>query len=222
MRNLMNVMDSYSDDSDSVESKRLEQNINLEVGGFAEENDQLAQYYVIQDTKYTNSLGSETINALKEYTAGSEINGALIEVGGDPNLLPFNLKKQYQLIMRLKGKFSLPEEHHTYCGTGTFNPMDVTDSGIFSTPSFLSTSLSIKVAVKTTNYRREQDHNVEDHVIHFILPAGFEGGFYVAPYSHDPEELEFLIYPKENFRHMSSRKVHLDGIQRHIHTYKPI
>ncbi len=214
----MNVMDSYLDDSSSEDSKRIEKNINLEIGDFAEENDHLAKYYTIQDTKYANSRGAETIKAIEEYTAGSEINGALIEVGGDSFELPPGLRKQYTMLMSLKGKVRLPEEHHTYSGTGTFNPMDVTVDGIFETPAFLSTSLSIKVAVKTTNYRRDED---EDHVLHFVLPEGFIGGYYIAPYSKDPEELEFLIFPKEKFRHIRSTAMNLDGIKRHIHTFEP-
>jgi hypothetical protein len=219
IRQHINLVDSYTDDSESVDAQRLEKNINLEIGGFAEENDQLAQYYVVPDTKYANSLGSEIIKAIKEYTAGSDVNGELIEAGGDLNLLPPLLKKQYQLIMSLKGKYRLQEEHHTYSGTGTFDPMEVTVDGIFQTPAFLSTSLSVKVAVKTTNYRRESD---DDHVLHFVLPEGFVGGFYVAPYSQDPEELEFLLYPQERFRHLHSHVVVLDGVKRHIHSFKPL
>jgi len=99
--------------------------------------------------------------------------------------------------------------------------MEVTIDGIFHTPAFLSTSLSVRVAVKTTNYRRDQAEEVDDHVIHFILPEGFTGGFYVAPYSNDPEELEFLIFPEESFSHINTKIIDLGGIKRHIHTFKP-
>jgi len=227
IRDAMNIVeatltDSLESEVDSAVTKRLESNINLEIGDFAEEDAELAKHYVIPDTKYANSVGSERVKAIKDYTAGSEINGKLIEVEGDPNMLPSNFRKEYTMLMSLKGKVPLPEEHHTYSGTGTFNPMDVTENGIFETPAFMSTSLSMKVAVKTTNYRRDNAHEEEDHVLHFILPKGYTGCYYVAHYSHDPEELEMLIFPKERFKHVSSQKLMLGGVTRHVHTFEPL
>jgi hypothetical protein len=212
--NLMDsaIMDSYEDDSNSEEAKRIETNMNLSIKGFEEENKQLESEYIIEDPKVQS--------AVKHYTHASSINEELIRVDGVPGRLPEDFRNEYDLLISLKGT-PLGEEHHTYCGTGTFNPMEVTVGGIFKTPAFLSTSLSVRVAVKTTNHRREQAHNVEDHVLHFVLPEGFTGGFYIAPYSSDPEELEFLLFPKEHFRHLGSKVIELDGIKRHIHSFRP-
>lgn len=212
--NLMDseIMDSYEDESESEEAKRVETNMNLSMEGFSEENTQLEAEYVIDDP--------EVQSAVRHYTHESSINEELIRVDGVADRMPEDFRKEYKLLTSLKGT-PLGEEHHTYCGTGTFNPMDVTSGGVFKTPAFLSTSLSVRVAVKTTNYRREKAHEDEDHVIHFILPEGFSGGFYVAPYSNDPEELEFLVFPKEHFQHENSTVVELDGIKRHIHTFRP-
>jgi hypothetical protein len=212
MRYLVNLVDSYADETDTVESTRLETNINLEVGAFKDENDQLAGEFVIDDPAIRK--------AIKHYTHESSINDELIRAEGDVSRLPEDSQIEYKQLISLKG-VPMAEGHHTYCGTGTFNPMEVTQGGIFQTPAFLSTSLSLKVAVKTTNYRRDHDHAVEDHVIHFILPEGFAGGFYVAPYSNDPEELEYLVFPQENFRHVGSQVLPLDGVKRHVHSFKP-
>jgi hypothetical protein len=212
IRRFINIMDSYADDSESIEGKRLETNLNLSVDDFKEENDQLAAEFQIDDPAVQA--------AVKHYTHESTINEELIRVEGVVARMPENFREEYDHLIGLKGA-PLGEEHHTYCGTGTFNPMDVTLDGVFKTPAFLSTSLSVRVAVKTTNYRRDQDEAQEDHVIHFILPEGFVGGFYVAPYSADPEELEFLIFPKEQFRHLHTHVVVLDGIKRHIHSFRP-
>lgn len=206
------IMDSYEDESGSEEAKRVETNMNLDMKGFEGENAQLEAEFVIEDPKVQS--------AVRHYTHASSINEELIRVDGVAARMPEDFRMEYELLVSLKGT-PLGEEHHTYCGTGTFNPMDVTVGGIFKTPAFLSTSLSVRVAVKTTNHRREQANEVEDHVLHFVLPEGFSGGFYVAPYSNDPEELEFLVFPKEHFRHLDSTVVELDGIKRHIHTFQP-
>ncbi len=212
MRYFVNLVDSYTDDSESLDSKRLETNINLEIGDFATENEQLVQQYKISDPS--------VIKAVRHYTHESSINDELIRVGGEIGRMPEDSRMEYEKLISLRG-VNLGEEHHTYCGTGTFNPMDVAHGGVFHTPAFLSTSLSVKVAVKTTNYRRDQAEAQEDHVIHFVLPQGFTDGFYVAPYSFDPEELEFLLFPGVPFQHLTSNVVVLDGIKRHVHSFKP-
>lgn len=212
-REHMNLLDSIESEVDSAETKRLEANINLEVEGFADENNQLAAEFVIEDPTI--------IRAVKHYTKESTINDELIRVNCEVDRMPSNFQTEYYQLMSLKGVV-LQEEHHVYSGTGTFNPMDITSFKIFSTPAFMSASLSMKVAVKTTNYRREHDEAREDHVLHFMLPAGFEDGFYVAPYSAAPEELEYLIFPQEQFRHVTTRVLDLGGIKRHVHTFRPI
>ena len=212
--NLMDsaIMDSYEDESGSEEAKRVETNMNLTMKGFEEENAQLEAEFVIEDPKVQA--------AVRHYTHASTINDELIKVDGVSGLLPKGALEEYELLISLKGP-PLGEEHHVYCGTGTFDPSDVTVGGVFKTPAFLSTSLSVRVAVKTTNYRRDEGDQEEDHVIHLVLPEGFTGGFYVAPYSNDPEELEFLVFPKEHFRHIGTTVLDLDGIKRHIHSYRP-
>ena len=212
MRYFINLADSNTDESDSVESTRLETNINLEIGAFANEHEQLAQQFRITD--------QATVAAVRHYTHESTINSELIRVGGNPMSMPKDFREEYAKLISLQGT-PLAEEHHTYSGTGTFNPMDVTVNGMFHTPAFLSTSLSLRVAVKTTNHRRDQAEAQEDHVLHFVLPAGFMDGFYVAPYSSDPEELEYLIFPNVPFRHLNTKVLSLGGVKRHVHSFTP-
>jgi len=209
IRKAMNIMDSYTDETGLPVASELEKNIDLDFDGFEEENAQLTKQYEL-------TRGS-LIALIKLYTAGSEINGKLIQAGGDPDALDMRYRREYDALKSLDNMVQLAEEHHVYSGTGTFDPSDVTTDGVFRTPAFMSMSISLKVAVKTTNYRRQDD---EDHVIHTILPKGFTNGFYVAPYSHDPEELEFLIMPNVEFDFVSTRKLDLGGVTRHIHSYR--
>ena len=209
MRDLINIVDSYTNDTNSDEAKGLSDTTNLEIGDFSKENDELSAYYVIK------SQGMQQV--VKHYTKESTINSELIKVGGDIDQLPELAKREYNALMSLKGT-PLQEEHHVYSGTGTFDPLEVTVNGVFETPAFLSTSLNIEVAVKTTNFRREED---EDFVIHLILPEGFSGCFYVAPYSFNPEELEMLVFPKERFAFIKTQKLMLDGVNRTVHSFKP-
>jgi hypothetical protein len=209
-RDSISLLDSVEDETSGADAKRLETNINLDFEGFADEDKQLSATFIITDPAIRK--------AVRHYTKESTINDELIRVNCDITRLPEDFQIEYERLISLRGT-PLGEEHHTYSGTGTFNPMDITERGIFSTPAFISTSLSMKVAVKTTNYRR--DDAAEDHVLHFILPEGFDGGFYVAPYSHDPEELEYLIFPQEAFRHVGSKVLSLGGVQRHIHSFRP-
>lgn len=211
-RDSISLLDSVEDETREADAQKLETNINLDADGFADENSQLAADFVITDPSVQR--------AVKHYTKESSINDELIRVECNVARLPEDSRIEYDQLISLKGT-PLGEEHHVYSGTGTFNPMDLTERGIFSTPAFISSSLSMKVAVKTTNYRRDQDGAREDHVLHFTLPEGFTGGFYVAPYSTDPEELEYLIFPQEKFRHVSSRVLSLGGVQRHVHTFSP-
>jgi hypothetical protein len=212
IRKSINIVDSYQNDIGTPDAVELETNINLDFAGFEKENAQLtAQYHL--------SKWSATVALIKHYSAGSNINNDLIRVGGDPAELGYVEQREYNALIGLGGRVELAEPHHVYSGTGTFDPRDVTVEGIFKTPAFMSTSLSIKVAVKTTNYRRKED---EDHVLHFTLPAGFSDGFYIAPYSHDPEELEFLILANISFKYLGTKIVDLDGVTRHFHSYRPL
>ncbi len=210
MRHFINLTDSYQDDSNKIDAKSLEDNINLDFSGFEKENKQLSSEYIVDD--------KEIQKAIKHYTHASSINDELIRANGNIDKLPTDFRTEYNLLMKLEG--NLQENHHVYSGTGTFNPLDVVVDNVFNTPAFLSTSLSIKVAVKTDNFRRKDSD--EDHIIHLFLPKGFTGGFYIAPYSYDPEELEFLIFPNEKFRHIGDQKLELDGVHRIIHSFKPV
>jgi hypothetical protein len=212
MRYFINLADSYQDDTKSVEAAHTESDLNLVVGSFKKEDLQLTDEFHIDDPAVQA--------AVMNYTHESTINSELIRVDGQVPRMPESFQDEYKLLMSLKGT-PLGENHQTYCGTGTFNPMEVTSGGIFQTPAFMSTSLSIRVAVKTTNGRRENAEEVEDHVLHFVLPKGYEGGFYVAPYSRDPEELEYLIFPKEHFRHIKTEIRNFEDVKRHIHSFRP-
>jgi hypothetical protein len=227
IRAAIDIVDSYQSEVGNDDSRRIETNINLDFKGFEAEHAQLAAQYQITT--------ASVLHMTKLYTAGSDINAALIEAGGDPSQLDGAMRAQYYSLLMLNNRVALNEVHHTYSGTGEFDPREITEDGVLSTPAFTSSSLSIKVAVKTTNYRRDDetdeweatrnallaDMMPEDHVLHFILPAGFKNGFYVAPYSHDPEELEFLIMPNTRFKYVKTETATVQGIRRNFHTYEP-
>lgn len=208
MRNFLNIFEnlekeSYSSEIDSPEAELLSSNIDIisDFDTYAEEHNQLSHQYIITD--------NATIDAVKAYTDASTVNSLLLR---SKNLGKH--KSEYKLLKSLDGKVALGEEHHVYCGTGIVDPQEK----ITKSKAFLSTSLSIQVAVKNTNFKRDGD---SDHVMHIILPEGFTNGFYIASYSVNPEELEFLIMPDVEFDFVDEKKIDIDGVTRTFHTFVP-
>jgi hypothetical protein len=207
------VNESYTDDTKSSDVRNLDQNEYLEIGDFKAENDHLASYFKVEDPIL------KTI--IRQYTNASSINAELIKVNGV--ILDLSKKQStiYNQLTNLKGT-ELREEHHVYCGTGIFDPRKVITNNLFRTPTFLSTSLSIRVAIKTSNFRRNEMKSDQDNILHFILPKGFKGGFYIAPFSRDPEELEFLIFPLVEFRYTTTKIITVENIKRYVHSLIPL
>jgi hypothetical protein len=201
------VQESYDDETKAPEAKLVK--IRKYVApkkSLAKEDQQLKDDFVIDSVNFRD--------AIYDYTTESPINEELIDAGGDPKKLSAKSRRQYKLLVANHGKLS--EEHHVYSGSGDFGP-----NKDFETACFISASLSIEIAANTTNFRREEKDADHDNILHFILPKGFAGGFYIAPYSQDPEEFEFLIYPNQAFSFVETTVFEIDGITRRIHTFKP-
>lgn len=208
MRDLINTVESLSDDSATAGAALDDSSIYIGIGEFRTEHETLAQEFQITD--------EATIKAVRQYTYASTINDAIAT-----HDLHGRVKHQYDLLMGLSG-YAIDETHHVYSGTGTFDPRGLTQAGIFTTDRFLSTSLNIEVAAKTTTYRREQARRGEDHILHLIIEAGFDEGFYIAPYSNSPEELEYLVMPDARFEYLTSRSIDTPHGLRHIHSFRSL
>ena len=209
MRDIIDLFDSYTNDDESLDASYIGSEY-VDTHGFEEENRQLKSYFKVKS--------KAAQKAILDYTTESPINNLLNRVlDGDPTKLPLKYRKQYGLLTGLHGV--LKEEHHVYSGTGTFDATEKLENNLFKTTSFISASLNIKIAAMTANFRRD---GTDDNLMHFILPKGFDGGFYIAEYSYDPEELEYLIFPNEKFQYIESKKLEISGITRHIHVFKPL
>lgn len=207
---LNSLIESYTDDINKSGSSILSSNYNLKIDKFAKEQGQLVATFPIQY--------EDTIKAIRDYTKESSINAALLS---DKKLNRAS-KIQYELLIDLKKlHYRLNEEHHVYSGTGNFDPNTVIKNKIFNTDAFISSSLNIEVAAKNNNFHRKETNTKEDHILYFILPKGYNGCFYIGPYSSSPEELEMLIFPNEKFKIIKSKTLQLKNCLRHIHTLTP-
>lgn len=207
---IVSVSESYESQVGLDVSKTIDKNLNIFDLDYAKESEQMANQFRLSE--------KELKQAVYQYSLGTDLNKELLDSDGDVAQLTPENRDLYTLLMQLPN-IPLQEKHHVYSGTGTFDPRDVLSNNIFTSHAFISTSLSMEVASKTTSYRRKKSQI--DHVMHFILPEGFSEGFYIAPYSHDPEELEFILFPEINFKYTKTVEMKLYGnITRYFHTFR--
>ncbi len=211
MRNLIDVIESFTNDTNTKDAKLTNSDLELSVKKFADEQAKLMKEFYIDD--------SELAEQVRNFTKESPLNKILIK----GKSLNKKYEEQYYALMLLKKYgYSLQEKHHVYSGSHGFDPTEISKDGIFETPAFISASLNIAVSSKINNFHREKEDGSEDHIMHFILPKGYKGCFYLGAYSTYPEELEMIIFPEEKFKLESSEKFKTKGIERHIHTFRPV
>jgi hypothetical protein len=207
---LLDLFESYTDDTGKRNAVITDAEYDLTVGRFAAEQGQLVASFPLE-YEYL-------VRGIREYTTASSLNAALLS----GRKLSTRFQTQYDALMELKSlHYKLNEEHHVYSGAGVFDPIDATNDDIFQTPAFISASLNIAVAAKNNNFRRQAAHADEDHLLHFILPKGYAGCFYIGPYSMTPEELEMIIFPNQQFRLVASKTRRLNNASRRIYTFRP-
>lgn len=205
------VRESYTDDTGKQNAVITDAAYDLSVGRFAAEQGQLVASFPLEY--------EEIVRVIREYTTASSLNSALLA----GRKLSARSQRQYDALMELKSlRYKLGEEHHVYSGAGLFDPTRAISDDIFQTPAFISTSLNIAVAAKTNNFRRQEKHADQDHLLHFILPKGYAGCFYIGPYSITPEELEMIIFPDQRFQLIASKTRRLDKADRLIYTFRPL
>lgn len=199
--------ESYTDDTGKQNAVITDAAYDLSVGKFAAEQGQLVASFPLEY--------DDVVKVIRDYTTASSLNAALLA----DRKLSARSQTQYDTLMELKAlHYKLGEEHHVYSGAGVFDPISATTDDIFQTPAFISASLNIAVAAKTNNFRQAAD---VDHLLHFILPKGYAGCFYIGPYSVTPEELEMIIFPNQRFRLITSKTRRLGNIARRIYTFRP-
>ncbi len=121
---------------------------------------------------------------------------------------------------------ALEREHHVYSGMGDFDPHVhfAEKRGYFFNKSYVSGSIAPEVAIRHSNLKAfGTDH---EHILHFVLPAGYKGAHYIANYSPFQGEHEMLIKPRQRWKLMSQTKYSVkrsDGSSgvRSIWTVKP-
>lgn len=202
--------ESFKDETVASLARSQSDELNLSFRGAQREHDALEDQFVVKD--------AEVKKAIRAYTRESTLNQLLID--GELSSHP-KYERQYDLLMSLP-RIPLHEEHHLYSGFGAFSPAEVMERKVFSTPAFISASLTLKPAIKTTNFRRLRQDADQDHVIHFLLPEGYTGGFYIAPYSASPEELEFILFPDQEFKVVATQKIEIGEAVRTIWSMRPL
>ena len=206
---LFDLFESCTDDTRKQDAVRSTPDFDISIGRFADEQGQLVADFPIGY--------DDLVSKIRQYTTASSLNSALLS----GRKLSTKLQSQYDALMELKDlRDTLSKEHHVYSGIGVFDPKSIMKNDIFQTGSFISASINIAVASKNNNFKRKED--ADDHLLHFILPKGYRGCFYIGPYSTSPEELEIVIFPNERFRLISSKTRKLDDAIRHIYTLKPV
>lgn len=167
---------------------------------------------------------------IKEYTRDSrDYNFHLLHkhnvkgfevVGGDKD---DNIESDIEKISSAIKTFAkpLPETVHTYAGVGMrhIESLENSEGGKVHFPAFTSTSIN-----PTISHSFAARINHTKHLIHFILPKGYDRGVYIAhpTYSAHHSELEMLLDKGQTWHHVKRREFLTPlGEKQVVHTLVP-
>jgi hypothetical protein len=114
----------------------------------------------------------------------------------------------------------LPEEMHVYSGTSPSVSNSLKVGTKLHSPAFSSTSLHPNVASKFA-----RNHERDAHILHFVLPKGYNRGAYIKTSSDHPGEHEYLLDKGQTWNvtnHEATRKVEhwLGGDNPHVNRHR--
>lgn len=102
----------------------------------------------------------------------------------------------------------LAEEVHAYSGLRGWSPK-TKPGDILHLPAYTSTSVR---ANHTRVFALKEQHPtesqiMEQHILHFHLPKGYDKSLYIAPHSSHPVESELLLHKGQKWKHVETKTV---------------
>ena len=176
---------------------------------------------VLTDNPPKWRLGDKS--TISNFTRGSKLLNETLIANKNPHPVSMHHRAVANLFKRA---VPLSQDLHVYSGTNHWDPTSIMQSNTIHTLPYISTSIDPYIASSFLGSAASSVHTsnrLDDHIIHFHLPAGYNKGLYIAPHSKLPYEKEFLLDHNQHwepFDH-NTTKAYSDGSVTHMWSVRP-